>query len=393
MLWDPNGNLVQMYLGHNVMQYLTHPDDRSAFARVLGKEAPRPGQLLAQGYERFQKEWKENGIYLPPFDGYENNRLLPNDVMIYYGIERRQFNIGSREHIDNIAHHLYNKASDYSAFPKQRKELQQAIASVATDVPTGNSISQLETFSRTFFWAKAQDYDQEAAISLGYAGNFAFKNLDFTDATSFLFKAFQLSLRTNTIDAETRAAIANDAGTGLRIHGIESWKRGDQQGALTAFEISKQCYTQAIQLAKASGDNGRLFFAICGCAGTCLALNEPLQAEQLLVKAEAITADVNVKYDISLVLRHIGKIQINQLLQQNQELKDRLQEALNTIEKNKFINRLSDIALPLVFHATMSLLYAGGGLLGKNITLSGTTINGPSVIGYNNLQKISNWVV
>lgn len=388
MLWDSNGKLVQIYIGRQVLNYYTHQDNRGFIRKWMGDTAPKPGQILAQVYKKLQKEWESENITLPDADMQQNDMLPSDNALIYFGCECRQFPVQIADGNDSLVIFLYQKARQYSAFDRSRRNIQNSISRSVNGIPTERGDSILETLSQSYFWSSLQDYNHEAAISLGYAGNFALRAFNIQDASSFIVKALSISLSTNSVDAVTKTAIANDAGTALRILGTNLFCQGFQEKAVPALQLSKKCYEHAIKISEINHDYGRLFFAICGCAGSCLALNDLINSEKLLERALSMTSESEVQRDIYSVLHHIAKKQVSQLLLINNTLRNNLNEALQEIERNKFINKLSDFFLPLLFHATTALIYAGAGILGVNIKLSNVNINGPSIIGYRNLQNL-----
>lgn len=135
------------------------------------------------------------------------------------------------------------------------------------------------------------------------------------------------------------------------------------------------------------------FFAHCGAAGASLALEDYDHTEMCLEKALSLVEDTGAKLDIMTALRYVNKRRISQLLIENAELKDRLNKS---IEENKNLRKknlrkkltLSSIAIQMLCHTTMSLVYAAAGLLGKTITVRGNMITAPTNIGFGANQLI-----
>lgn len=384
-MWNPEGQLVQILIGRSVLDAATRPDNRNVIKKWFGNTTPKHGEILVQGYAQLQKNFANEKVFLPNADMSQTDSLPADHVLIYFGVERRQFPIRS---LDDIANYLHDKAKDYAVFSPDRPDIQHALAAALEGVTSDYGGTTLERLSRAYFWSSAQTFDPEAVLALGYAGNLGLRALDTRDATLFLIRAVQLAERTNTIEPDTVAALCNDAGCALRFYAAQQITAGAADDATHSLGLAKQCYRKAISICSSIDDQPRLFFALCGCAGACYAQNELDVAEHWLEQAFSMTSDASAQRDLQAALRIIAKQQTQQMQQINEVLLDRLKEAETELEKNKFFNKLCDFVLPIFLHVSIGLIYGGAGLLGKTIKLSNVTLNGPSVIGYKNLQRV-----
>jgi tetratricopeptide (TPR) repeat protein len=384
-MWNPEGNPIQVIIGLDVLKIATQPDQRTILDKWFDVKPPQPGEILVKGHEIFRKKLQEHyGINLPDADFCYDQILPRNHVLIYFGIERRQFQVTS---LNDIANYIFKKAREYAGIQDNRDSLRSILQDALESPNALNNPYLLDRCCKVYFISALANYDFETVISLGYAGNFILQCLDLQDAVSFLLRAFQLCLNTNSIDSVTQTAMAIDAAIALRIKRDYDINQKNKEGVIYCHSLAIQCFKKAIKLSQINNDRPRLFLALCGLGGLYYLNGDLDGAESLIENALEVTTNNEICSDLKDVLLHIARLKLAKERELNQKLKMLLKETQEELEKYRFTRQVKHVALAFLFHATTALIYAGAGILGKTIKIQNSTLNGPLQIGMKNIQK------
>lgn len=380
-MWNPEGKIVQIHIGRDVIRLFTASDDRGLIKRMFGANPPQAGALLPRAYE-FQQQFLKNShnILLPDAD-YNASAFLPSDhVLVYYGIERRLFAITG---INDLLNYLAQKAQEYSSLNSDRQSLISILTESVTVDNLSRPLNSLNACCKAFYVAICCNYDVEAVLSLGYAGNMALLGQDLIDSVQFLVRAANLSLNTNIIDPGLRLSILFDTAIALRSKANAEISQNNLSVAANDLNTAGVCYEKAVGIAKGIHDEARLFCSLCGLAGVKITsgIEHFDVAKGLIDQAYGITNNPEVQRDLSIVRNYITECQYAKEQAISAQLRTRLSQVEEDLARNRIKANLISYILPLILNTSATLVMSGLGLLGDKYNIG--NIAAPVVLGRN----------
>ena len=249
-MWSPNGALVQVELGKDFINVITSPDNRTVFDKMRGQSPPQEGQLLIN-HTKYLRDylWQNERLMLPIIEYRDNEELSGNQIVVYIGLERHNFQI---ERIEQLFDFLVYRVREYNKIPTDRATIKQILSTCIEDIKQDHYQAAFEKYLGVYYHSVLQNYEYERIRSLAETANIWTKNGDYAYAATLFSLALDLCNNPNLVDVHLRSQVGINAANVFKV--------------LQQFNPSYQSYFTAGNIAFYSGNSIHVFLCLIGLA-------------------------------------------------------------------------------------------------------------------------------
>jgi tetratricopeptide (TPR) repeat protein len=248
-MWQPDGGLIQIEVGAEIIKVFTAPDDRGLFGRWFD-DPPEEGQLLIEATQLLREHLQqEEGLSLPQISYRDDTQLEDNEVRIYFGLEIQQFKINYKDEFHKF---IVHKIREYNEVLINQESVTQLLLTGLEDVTQDNYQRAFKKYSIVYYHSLLQRYEIELIQSLSDSGGILLKSGDLKRALPLFVKAASLCNNPSIVDPIIK----------LQVH----LNKAEALKALQILDEALCAYIIAANIALYSENYSHLFLALINIA-------------------------------------------------------------------------------------------------------------------------------